>query len=210
IFNTNPTNILDIGAGGGHFVEACQRKNMQAKGFEFSESSIAFAKEAWDISLDHRDYTKAYQEYADYDVVTFWGLLEHVPNPLEFIKAASGSLNQRSDKMIVCRVPKWDSLSTGVQSLCSDTIVRHLDPLGHIMIYTESSLCELFRQIGYKPAAIWYYGMDMYELLMQIGHKSGNYDHLMKLGDLQQELQVLLDNFYLSDLMVMAFVPNEL
>jgi hypothetical protein len=75
------------------------------------------------------------------------------------------------------------------------------------MVFTESSLCELFRSVGYKPVSIWYYGMDTYELLMQIGHRIGSYDHLLKTNELQQELQVQLDTFYFSDLMVMGFVP---
>lgn len=209
LFGKDPKKVLDIGAGGGHFVEACRRIGMESQGFEFSDSSIAFARDTWGIALDNRDYTGHYQDYTGYDVVTFWGLLEHVPYPVQFIEAATGSLKKDAPRMIMCRVPKWDALSTVVQSYYPGSIVRHLDPLGHIMIYTESSICELFRKVGYKPAAIWYYGMDTYELMMQIGHKTGSYNHLLETGDMQQEIQVFLDSFYLSDLMVLAFIPNE-
>ncbi len=209
VYQTKPTRVLDIGAGGGHFVEACRRKGMHAQGFEFSDSSVNFANEVWGIDLDQRDYVGAHEEYTDFDIVSFWGLLEHVPNPFEFIKAAARSVEKSKNGMIICRVPKWDSVSTVVQCVSRESIVRHLDPLGHIMIYTESSLCELFGKINYRPAAIWYYGMDSYEFLMQIGHATGNYDHLKSTSHLQLEVQQQLDNHYLSDLMVMVFVPNK-
>lgn len=209
IYGTLPSRILDIGAGGGHFVEACKRKGYEAAGFEFSDSSVNFSKEVWGINLDQRDYSKVYSDYIGYDVVSFWGLLEHVPNPQEFVAAAAASIEGSKKGMILCRVPKWDAVSTVVQSLTPDSIVRHLDPLGHIMIYTESSICELFRTINYKPSAIWYYGMDTYELFIQLGHLQGNYDHLKSAGKLQMEVQQKLDEYYLSDLMVMAFTPNQ-
>lgn len=209
IYGGRPGAVLDIGAGGGHFVEACRRMGMKADGFEFSDSSVNFAKDVWNFKMDQRDFVQVYKEYSGYDVVTFWGLLEHVPNPYEFLNAARWAVKDSEQPMIICRVPKWDSVSTTVQSFSPDSIVRHLDPLGHIMIYTESSLCELFRRIDYKPVSIWYYGMDSYEMMMQIGHLTNNYDHLKVGSTLQQEVQQQLDNNYLSDLMVMAFIPNK-
>lgn len=202
-----PKKILDVGSGAGHFVEACRRKGLQANGVELSQSSRDFSKQVWGIELEGEDFLKIADKFYGYDVVTFWGLLEHTPNPKSILSAAFDIVSKSENGMVISKIPRWDSLSTAIQRMSKDTIIRHLDPMGHIMCFTDSSSAEIYYQCGFAPIASWYYGMDVYETLMQLGNKSSNYDVLHKTKDIQTDFQQFIDNVKFSDGLTLAGIP---
>lgn len=208
-YGCKPKKILDVGAGGGHFVEACRRMGIEAAGIELSESSRNFSKEVWGIELDNRDYFEIANEYNGYDVITFWGLLEHIPNPNQFLSVAYNIVSKSQNGMIISRTPRWNALSTNIQILNPDTVLRHLDPLGHIMIFTDASIAELYYRNKIIPISGWYYGMDVYETLMQIAYKIGNNRILYETRDLQIDLQQSLDENRFSDLLILSGIPKK-
>ncbi len=209
IYGRNPTKILDVGSGAGHYVEACRRAGIQADGIELSESSRNFSKEIWDIELDGRDFFEAAPDYQGYEVVTFWGLLEHTPNPSKILETANAIVNKSDTGLIISKVPRWDSLSAAIQQLKTDTIIRHLDPMGHIMCFTDESAAELYYKNDVIPTAAWYYGMDVYETFMQMGSKVDNFDVLTKTGEIQLELQQFVDEMRFSDGLTLAGIPKR-
>ena len=208
-YGKKPGKILDIGSGAGHFVEACRREGIEANGIELSESSREFAKNVWGIELDGRDFFEVAKEYEGYDIITFWGLLEHTPNPGALVEAAHSVVSKsKNGGMVISKLPRWNSLSSAVQRLSTDSVIRHLDPMGHIMAFTDSSAAEVYYRNGFKPVAAWYYGMDIYETLMQIGNQIGSYNHLTKTGPLQMELQQFLDEVRFSDGLTIVGIPK--
>jgi len=207
-YGSKPKKILDVGSGAGHFVEACRRVGIEADGVELSESSRSFAKEIWGIELDGRDFCEVAKEYGGYDVVTFWGLLEHTPNPAKILSSAMDVVKSSTGGMVISKVPRWNSLSSASQRLNPETIVRHIDPMGHIQLFTDSSAAELYYKCGFKPTAAWYYGMDVYETLMQIGNKTGDYIPLKEMGDFQMNLQQFIDEAVYSDGLTLVGIPK--
>ncbi len=207
-YNKMPERILDIGSGAGHFVEACRRRNINADGIELNESSRKFAKDIWGFELDGSDFLDVYDKYKGYDIVTFWGLLEHTPNPSALLKAAYKVVSESKNGMIISKLPRWNSLSSASQILSPNSVIRHLDPMGHIMAFTDASAAELYYLNNFKPVAAWYYGMDIYETLMQIGNIIDSYDHLTKTGDFQMELQQFVDENRFSDGLTLVGIPK--
>jgi 2-polyprenyl-3-methyl-5-hydroxy-6-metoxy-1,4-benzoquinol methylase len=202
-----PKSVLDVGSGAGHFVEACRRMGIQADGVELSESSREFSQEIWGIRLDGRDFTEVVEDYKGYDIVTFWGLLEHTPNPGQILKAAFDVVSASDAGMVISKLPRWNSLSSAIQKLVPETVIRHLDPMGHIMAFSDASAAELYTRNGFAPVAAWYYGMDIYETFMQIGHKTSSFDPLIQTGDLQVELQQAIDEVRFADGLTLVGVP---
>ena len=111
--------------------------------------------------------------------------------------------------MVISKLPRWDSLSSAAQRLNPETIIRHIDPMGHIMLFTDASAAEMYYRHNFKPTAAWYYGMDVYETLMQIGNGTGNYDALINTKDLQVELQQFIDEARFSDGLTLVGIPFE-
>lgn len=207
-YGTKPKKILDIGSGAGHFVEACRRAGYQADGIELNESSRQFASEVWGIEMDGRNFIEVAKEYDGYDVVTCWGLLEHTPNPGKILGAAQQVFQSTKNPMVIAKVPRWDALSSAIQRLSNDTIIRHLDPMGHIMAFTDASIAELYYRSGFKPTAAWYYGMDVYETFMQVGNQIKQYDHFTNTGELQMELQQFVDEQHFADGITLVGIPK--
>ncbi len=201
-----PKKILDVGSGAGHFVEACRRDGIHAEGIELSESSQKFAKDIWGITLDGRNYLDVYQEYAGYDIVTFWGLLEHTPNPSAIMDATYEMINKNGG-MVISKLPRWHSLSSAAQRLSPLTILRHIDPMGHIMLFSDASAAELYHRTKFSPVAAWYYGMDIYETFMQSANKIKDYKILNETGQFQQDLQQFVDEQRFSDGLTLVGVP---
>ncbi len=206
-YGRKPTRILDVGSGAGHFVEACRRDGIQADGIELSESSRQFSKDIWGVELDGRDFFEAAEDYKGYEIVTFWGLLEHTPNPSAILQKAHEIVAESDTGLIISKVPRWHSMSAAIQQLATDTVIRHLDPMGHIMCFTDESAAEFYYKNKFSPVAAWYYGMDVYETLMQLGTTIDNFDVLTKTGEIQIELQQFVDDMRFSDGLTLAGTP---
>jgi len=208
IFGKKPKKILDVGAGAGHFVYACQQLGIACNGIEPSEPSREFCKANFGLSLDPNDFTQQDpSSFSDYDIISFWGVIEHVPNPIDFLATASRAL-QQSESLVIAAVPRWNAFSTIIQTHYQDTIVRHLDPLGHINVYTENSLATAFVLNQLDPVAAWYYGMDFYELITQLAHELGDPKVIEGLSHSINHFQQHFDMAQLSDEMVLVGVPG--
>tara|TARA_Y100001980_G_C14535298_1_gene311816 strand:+ start:286 stop:1398 length:1113 start_codon:yes stop_codon:yes gene_type:complete len=205
-YDRKPKKILDVGSGAGHFVEACRKYGIEADGVELSESSRKFSKETWGIDLYGEDFIHIANNFSDIDIITFWGLLEHTPKPKKLLENAHNALGNES--MVIAKVPRWLSLSSAAQRLNPKSIIRHIDPMGHIMLFTDASAAELYYQTHFRPIAAWYYGMDIYELLMQIGNSTGYYDSFLKSGNMQIELQQFVDEQKFSDGLTIVGIPT--
>ncbi|MGK0466313.1 class I SAM-dependent methyltransferase [Clostridium sp.] len=208
LYGKKPKSILDVGAGSGHFVYACRQKGIKAEGIEISKFGRQFCKENFDIELYDKDFTECYNEFNNYDIVTFWGVIEHVPNPMQMLSAAKKITSGRKT-LIAIEVPRWESFGSAIQNVATDSIVRHLDPLGHINFFTDESLATAFIKSGIDISSAWYFGMDIFELINQFSYLNDNEDFINKIKKYIPNLQETIDESRLSDAMVLLGIPND-
>ncbi len=207
-YNRNPKKILDVGAGSGHFVRACRMLGLDAEGIELSRPGIEFCKNNFDIQLAKVDFLKDYGQYKDFDVISFWGVIEHGPNPLQMLETANQVLKGR-EALVIAAVPVWDCLSTTIQKIFPDNVIRHLEPVGHINCFTVSSLATAFSLSQFDPVAAWNYGMDIYELTMQLAHATDSNKVIRTMQACLPKLQETLDMAGASDEFVLAGRPEQ-
>jgi 2-polyprenyl-3-methyl-5-hydroxy-6-metoxy-1,4-benzoquinol methylase len=70
-------NLLDIGAGTGHFLEKARKEKFNIQGLEPDKDAVNFAKSTFNIDLKPLD--ELYNiENESQDVITMWHVLEHV------------------------------------------------------------------------------------------------------------------------------------
>jgi len=196
-----PSRAVDVGAGGGHFVEGLRRAGIEAVGYELSTRARAFARKTFGIHLRAEDFGAAGETA---DLVTFWGLLEYVPEPRRLLGAARAALAEGG--LLVVEVPRLDCLGTAVQACFSNTVARHLDPTSHVNCFSDESLAAALTAAGFRPVAAWYFGMDAYELAVQLALRLGD-EALGPLVDLLLPLQRRLDATRYCDDVVVAAVP---
>jgi 2-polyprenyl-3-methyl-5-hydroxy-6-metoxy-1,4-benzoquinol methylase len=95
--------ILDIGAGHGFFLSMMQQKGWKCEGIEPSRSCAEFARKNFKISMENNFSHGAHYEDNRFDAVTFWNVLDHLPNPLETLKEVNRIL--RPGGLLLVRSP---------------------------------------------------------------------------------------------------------
>jgi 2-polyprenyl-3-methyl-5-hydroxy-6-metoxy-1,4-benzoquinol methylase len=199
-------SLVDVGAGGGHFVEGARRSGLSAQGYEISRASRRFAREAFGLELLDKDFLAPDEVERKFDAITFWGLLEYTPEPKRFLEAARARINT-SEGLLVVEVPRFDCVGTAIQKESADKVARHLDPTSHVNCFSDASLMTLLYTSGFRPVAAWYFGMDAYELLVQLAFQLGDDEAVNKLAHLIPGLQAAFDSAELCDDIVVAAVP---
>ncbi len=70
--------ILDMGCGNGDFIKYCQSLGIQASGLSISKEQVKSLKQQG-LDVYHGSYRELQPQFiGNYDIVTFWGSLEHI------------------------------------------------------------------------------------------------------------------------------------
>jgi 2-polyprenyl-3-methyl-5-hydroxy-6-metoxy-1,4-benzoquinol methylase len=84
--------LLDVGCGHGFFLEQCAALGLHGRGIEVSSQAARYARDA--LKLDVRELPLGGLPAGErYDVITLWGVLEHVPQPLRTMEQVRAHLN---------------------------------------------------------------------------------------------------------------------
>jgi len=144
-----------------------------------------------------------------YDLITLWGIIEHVEDPVQLINNCKKALT--GNGMLVLTSPNLNSFSSYVQISQNKNIIRHLDPLGHIHVFSEKSMCKMLSDCGFIPKFAWYFGMDGYETIIQTAKALNIQDSIQPNEDiknLSNSIQALADKQKASDSFAFACTLN--
>lgn len=137
-----PARLLEIGSGYGHFLAAARDAGYRVRGIELSRTGVAHARDRLGLDVfagqlaDDPDTTPA-------DVVCFWDTLEHVPDPLAFLKQVRARMSG-ADAFAAFSVPSFASLPA--RTLRSRWWT--LKPEQHIWHFTPDTLRVLAARAG--------------------------------------------------------------
>jgi len=170
---TKGKNWLDVGSGDGTAVAVAKSVGFRCLGIELSKTARRFAKKYHKVEL----YDKPLENFVlentkKWNVISFFGVLEHVPNPIHMVRLSNNLLAK--DGIITLELPNYNSLSTYVQKL-SKIPDRHLIPYAHIMMYTIKSAQYILEKNGFKSIAVWFWGMDMIEFLKHVSRQDKDF-----------------------------------
>ena len=138
--------VLDVGAGYGAFVSYLKEKNYELFASEFSDSS---AEKLIGIVGKNNYFHQVKLEDIDFkdiqfDLITMWGVLEHIYNPIEIFSKVSKILSK--DGLFIALVPNFNSRAIKILGINTPT----LNPRGHIQNYTDYSIDFLATKNGLK------------------------------------------------------------
>jgi len=108
-----PGRILDIGCASGRFLQACADAGWNVVGLEPSRALCAKAAQLLQgaqilpLTLQEADFPAA-----SFEAVAMWDVLEHVPDPGQFLQKAASLL--KPGGFLLANVPNLDSLQAGV------------------------------------------------------------------------------------------------
>jgi 2-polyprenyl-3-methyl-5-hydroxy-6-metoxy-1,4-benzoquinol methylase len=100
---------LDIGCGTGEFLNACKNSGYNTEGIEPSRLARKQAIENYNLSVSENTDLSQYTN-SEFDSISMWHVLEHVPNLNETISQFNRAL--KSDGKLIIAVPNhkcWDA-----------------------------------------------------------------------------------------------------
>lgn len=120
--STKKPSIFEVGCGNGDFLRFLKRNNMPAVGVDTSESAIRVAKvrelDAHAVTID--EYILQHpQQNAGFDYVVSFHCLEHVDDPLGFVRSMQSMIHDKGRLLI----------STPFSPMCYESV--WFDPLNH-------------------------------------------------------------------------------
>lgn len=197
--------LIDAGSGIGDIPLVAKQNGWDAVGVEISTHSVKFGKEKMGAPLvqDAFEHYLANVPDKSIDAISLIGFLEHTTDPLAFLKDVYRVLKKGG--VIMAQVPSADSLSCEIQAVFPENVFRHMVPMDHYQLFSQKSLVQAVRKSSFKPLAIWFHGLDVYELLNNISIEKPNVvgspfyaSMLASMNDLQQTM----DNAEKSDRMI--------
>lgn len=139
--------LLDVGCGKGYFVEKCVEAGMDAQGIDLSSTAIEFARNAG------RPCNRGRVEDIDskkhqFDVVTFWATIEHLPDLLSALIKIRELLTPGGALFFDTGVGSdWlDNLLPGV--------VQWYDPPQHLFVFSPEGIKVVLQKANLEVKSI--------------------------------------------------------
>lgn len=134
--------IFDVGAATGYFLDLAREIGWQTSGVEISEyaAKIAQAKghEVFIGDLENLEIKERY------DITTMWDVLEHLADPVKYLKLINNILNQ--DGVLAINTIDYGSCWARLWGRNWQAIL----PPEHLFYFSEKSLKRLLERSGFK------------------------------------------------------------
>jgi 2-polyprenyl-3-methyl-5-hydroxy-6-metoxy-1,4-benzoquinol methylase len=152
-------SLLDIGSGYGYLLHALRHGGArQLTGVELSQAQRSYAAD--DLGLDIRDRLEDLAPADRFDVITLFEVIEHIPDPCEFIAQACEHL-QVGGSLII----GTDNFDCDVVRVLGDKFPKWI-PHEHVSLFTPASLRSVFDRVG-GLRVVGVYSYTPWELLLR-------------------------------------------
>ena len=153
--------LLDIGCGNGLFLSEAKKKSYEVHGIDLDKRSIDVAKQTYGIEHVYAStlsdfVVRAKEEGLTFDLITFFEVLEHQPDPTEFLAQVSSLLNPGG--RIVGSVPNRDRVYPEGDRNNGDDLPPH-----HFLWLSEPVLRDMFGRQGWRQVSFSRLGYSLWE-----------------------------------------------
>jgi 2-polyprenyl-3-methyl-5-hydroxy-6-metoxy-1,4-benzoquinol methylase len=152
------TRLLDVGCGTGWFLEVAQREGFCVYGLELGKEIAAATSQRLKISV-FTDPLANLPDKEQFDVITLFDVLEHVPDPKTVLSAIRGHLRPGGIALIFC--PNLDSVGLSILKDRSSLVM----PAEHLFYFTPRSLRRLIEETPLEVIEFQTKGMDIADVM---------------------------------------------
>ena len=148
-------SLLDVGCGRGTFLKLAKDRGWRVQGVETNRDSVKMCREEFGIEVTGEEFLAIRDSSHKWDVIALWDLIEHVPNPGEWVKQCYDRI--KTGGVLVIATPNHHSFLDMVSSLAyrlSRGLVRSglskLYTIDHTLYFTEETLKWLLEREGFR------------------------------------------------------------
>lgn len=171
-------SLLDVGCGIGNFLQQAQRAGWRVAGLDLSPSVAAYAREqrGLDVKSGSIESTTSFPP-ASFDVITMFGVIEHLANPDASAKECARLL--RPGGVLILQTPSEDGLMRRVGrflywvtgGLVSFQVVQlYQMGGGHSLCFNRRSMRRLLTRCGFDLLSLEHSTYGLRVLLMRFDH----------------------------------------
>ena len=167
-FSTEKKTILDIGCGTGDFLEACKKHGWAITGIEPNESARDLAVNKSEIAIQRSIEEVIEKTSNQFDIITMWHVLEHVPNLEAYIHSIKKLL--KPNGYLIIAVPNFNSYDAKYYG----KFWAAYDVPRHLWHFSQQSIKLLFKNFGLELIKTLPMKFDAYYVsLLSEKYKSG-------------------------------------
>ena len=134
--------VLDVGCGNGAFLRIARELGLSARGIDVSKAAVEHCRAA-SLDAEAGDFPAHDFGGERFAAVTFWDVLEHLPDPRTFVRRASQVLLPNG--VLVAKVPGHKAVSALVGAWIPRLAGAVLQFPHHLQLFTRQSLETLVR-----------------------------------------------------------------
>lgn len=140
-----PGALLDVGCGDGSFLARMRSRGWRVTGVDFDSAAARTARQRHGIDVHVGTLEDAFAgKRSLFDVITASHLIEHVPDPVAFLKQCRTLL--RANGRVVLKTPNASSYGARRYGRAW----RGLEPPRHLHIFTAASLIRCAGKAGFE------------------------------------------------------------
>jgi 2-polyprenyl-3-methyl-5-hydroxy-6-metoxy-1,4-benzoquinol methylase len=137
--------LLDVGTGYGFFLALMQSRGWKVKGLEVSHAGAHYGQTRWGLDILPLPWEKASFKKGEFDVVTAFYVIEHLPDPLAFLAEVNRIL--RPGGMLVLRYPHTTPIKNILALMKIQNGLYHL-PF-HLSDFSPATLRRTLEHTGF-------------------------------------------------------------
>ena len=178
--------LLDIGCGTGTLISLFVKNNWKTLGIEPSKFSYLIAKSK-NLNVTNI-FFEEFNCKKKYDVITLFGVLEHVTNPYEILSKATKYLKKGG--IIVFEVPSADSLIMNYLKSGHklNQIYRFIEAARHLTFFSENGVEIICKKLNLKIIFSETNGLDIQTIFND--KKNNNIKEILNVQDLINNMNI--------------------
>jgi SAM-dependent methyltransferase len=141
--------LLDVGTGYGFFLALMQSRGWEVMGLEVSPTGAQYGRKRWGLSILSQPWEKASFHEGEFDVVTAFYVVEHLPDPVAFFREVHRIL--RPGGMILVRYPHTTPIKDILSLMRIKNDLYHL-PF-HLSDFSPRTMRSALEQTGFTKIA---------------------------------------------------------
>lgn len=140
-----PGRLLDVGSGYGFFLALMQSRGWEVMGLEVSPTGADYGRTRWGLPILSQPWERALFPGGAFDVVTAFYVIEHLPDPLAFLREVHRVV--RPGGMILLRYPHTTPIKTILSLIRVKNHLYHL-PF-HLSDFSPGTIRRALEETGF-------------------------------------------------------------